>query len=128
MTQKDESGLKSALMKVVKQRLLTLVALRHEDVRTAGIPDLSLTGFGHTTWWEFKHGTPDFTSSGIQELTMLRLAAVGYARYVIWEEGRGIKRTMIVHPKHLSDLVATAWCTGFNHQWIVEQMRIVHRA
>ena len=123
---RNESILKSKLMVQLKLDLLSFVALRHEDVRTSGIPDLSLTGFGRTSWWECKHGDPTFASTGIQELTMLRLAAAGYARYIIWEEKRGIERTLIVHPKHLADLEPESWCVGFDMHWLVQQMRHVH--
>jgi hypothetical protein len=123
---RDESGLKSALLRAIKAGLPGFVALRHEDVRTCGIPDLSLTGLGRTTWWECKHAAPDCGSTGIQELTMLRLAAAGSARYVVWEERRGVKRTLVVHPRHLGDLLPEAWTTGFDHRWLVEQMRKAH--
>ena len=123
---RNESALKSAFMKEIKASLPGFVALRHEDVRTAGIPDLSLTGCGKTSWWEFKHSVNGFDSTGIQELTMLRLSAAGFARYVIFEDKRGIKRTLVLHPKHLSDLVAEAWCVGFDMRWLVEQVRKAH--
>lgn len=124
----NESLLKSALIKELKLQLPGFVALRHADVRTSGIPDLSLTGRTHTTWWEFKHGTPSFASSGIQELTMLRLAAAGYARYVVWEEKLGIRRTLVVHPRQIGAVDAEAWCTGFDHRFVVAFMRKVHGA
>jgi hypothetical protein len=123
---KDESGLKSKLMAQIKLDLPKFVALRHEDVRTAGIPDLSLTGFARTTWWEFKHATPDFESHGIQELTMLRLAAAGFARYVIWQERGGVKRTLIVHPKHIRTLLTETSCSGHDYQFLTDYMRKVH--
>jgi|SRR6185436_505840 len=124
----DESTPRSALMRMIKLALPHFVALRHEDVRTRGIPDLSLTGLGRTTWWECKHATPDFKSQGIQELTMLRLAAAGYARYIIWrEEADGSdKQTLIVHPEHLATLTPEAWCAGYDHRWMVEQLARAH--
>jgi hypothetical protein len=125
----DESKLKSALLKQIKIDLPGFVALRHEDVRTAGIPDLSLTGYGRTTWWEFKYADPNFQSTGIQELTMLRLAATGFARYVIWEERNGIKRTMIIHPKNIGVKrleIQEAMCIGFNHAFLTTFVRQVH--
>lgn len=125
---RNESSLKSALMEQIKLQLPRFVALRHEDVRTAGIPDLSLTGMGRTSWWEFKHGTPDFDSTGIQELTMLRLAGSGFARYVIWQERNGILRTLVVHPKHVDDLMAEESCIGFDHRFLVGYMKQVHGA
>ena len=123
---KDESGLKSALMRQIKIGLPGFVALRHEDVRTSGIPDLSLTRYGRTSWWEFKHAAPNFVSSGIQELTMLRLATAGRAWYVVWHEYGSLKETLIVRPKNLKALTPEASCMKFNHLFVIEFMRKVH--
>lgn len=128
----NESKLKSSFMFQVKTLLPNFLALRHEDVRTSGIPDMSITGAGQTTWWEAKYADPRFESTGIQELTMLRLAAAGYARYIVWEERRGIQRTLIVHPRAVHErsgwaLVPETWCVGFNHRWLVEQVMKAHR-
>lgn len=124
----DESGLKSKLLKQISLRLPGFIALRHEDVRSSGIPDLSLTGFGRTSWWEFKHAAPTLKSKGIQELTMLRLAGAGFARYVVWEENKhGIQRTLVVHPKNLVSMTPEEWFVGYDHKAIVEYMRKVHR-
>ena len=122
----NESSLKSSWMAQMKSDAPGFVAIRHEDVRTSGIPDASITGCGRTTWWEAKYGTPDFQSTGIQELTMLRLSAAGYARYVIWEERKGVRRTLIVHPKHLADLTPESWCVGFDMKWLVNEVRKAH--
>jgi hypothetical protein len=115
-------------MEMIKLHLPGFVAIRHEDVRRSGIPDLSLTGHGKDSWLEIKHGDPDFDSEGIQELTMLRLAAAGYARYLIYMEDKdgGNKRTLIVHPKHLGDLEPEAGCMGHDHRWVVEFLRERH--
>lgn len=126
----NESMLKSALMLILKQQNPRFVALRHEDIRTSGIPDLSLTGFNRTTWWEFKYANPKFKSEGIQELTMLRLAAVGFARYVVWEDVGGFKRTLVVHPKHIGEdlgVHAESSCVGFDHRFIAKYMEDIHR-
>jgi hypothetical protein len=130
-----ESSLKSALMLVLKKQLPSFVALRHEDIRTNGIPDASITACGKTSWWEFKFARPNFDSSGIQELTMCRLAAAGFARYVIWWEtakGNG-QRTLIVTPKEVSQHHGNGEClpefstAGFDHKWLVNEIRKVHR-
>jgi hypothetical protein len=123
----DESPYKSKLLLEIKRHLPGFVALRHEDVRSAGIPDLSLTGYGKTTWWEAKHLAPRLKSKGIQELTMRRLAASGFARYIIWDERRSAVRTLIVHPKHFHELMPEAWCEGIDHHFIVSYMKKVHR-
>lgn len=127
---KDESGLKSALMREIKLSMPGAVALRHEDVRTAGIPDLSLTWRGKTSWWECKHATPDFAGTGIQKLTMLRLAGAGYARYIVWHEHKDetCKQTMIVCPRNIGTLTTEFACVGYNHRFIVECMRKAHGA
>lgn len=125
---KQESTLKSRFL--AELRLFPgFVIIRHEDVRTSGIPDLSLTGYGKDSWIEIKHGTPDFQSEGIQELTMLRLAGAGYARYLIYREDKNgqSKKTMIVHPTHIKDLEAEAWCIGHNHKWAAEFFRKRHQ-
>lgn len=125
---KRESSLKSAFMAQLHKDLPAYIAIRHEDVRTAGIPDLSITARNITSWWEFKHGTPKFKSSGIQELTMLRLAQAGFARYIIWLEDRdgSNKQTLIVQPSQLSTLQAERHCLGFNHAFLTDFIQGVH--
>lgn len=125
---KRESELKSALMRELRATIPGAVAMRHEDRFTSGIPDLSVTVGNCTTWWEFKHAVPSYVTDGIQELTMLRLAAAGYARYVIWHETHGgFKRTMIVRPRDIKDLTPEAFCVGFDHKWLVNEIRKAHR-
>ncbi len=132
---RDESKLKSALMKQLHKDLPSWVHLRHEDVRSSGHPDISTTGIGKTTWLEVKHGTPRFDSTGIQELTMLRLAAQGSAFYLIYlEDGDGEnKRTMIVPPKGIKspDLGMTtydAWFlwSGYDHASVTAWLKSHH--
>lgn len=125
---RQESVLKSRLVDAIKKTMPGCVLIRHEDVRTSGIPDFSLTGYMRTSWWEVKHGTPKFDSTGIQELTMLRLAGAGFARYIIYDENKvgQNKRTLIVHPKHLKDLEPEVWCVGHDHRFIVEYITSVH--
>lgn len=122
---KHESDYKAALMRELRSSP-GCVALRHEDRFTSGIPDISVTRGGRTSWWECKHANPGIKSEGIQELTMLRLAAAGYARYIVWEEVRGILRTLIVHPMHISTLQPETFCRSFDMLWLVEQIRKVH--
>jgi len=126
---KREAALKSRLVQTIKLRLPSFVLFRHEDVRTAGIPDISLTGNKFDSWWECKHGTPNFPSTHLQELRMKQLAVQGFARYVIWmEEADGsLKRTLIVEPKHLYDLTPEYECNGFSIEFVVEYMKQVHR-
>lgn len=136
MAEKRESELKSILMAEFKICLPRFVALRHEDVRKNGTPDISVTGAGRTSWLEVKHGTPHISSRGNQEATCIQLAHAGFCRYIIyWESASGdIKRTYVVHPRSLRELMgswapgaAEASVSGFDHRFIVDYLRQIHR-
>lgn len=126
---KEEAKLKSGFMRELEKQLPGFVTLRYA---TAGAPDREIVGNHKVSHWEYKHGTPAFRSPGLQELVMCRLALVGHARYVIWRETpHGGKSTMIVHPLvvHLRtdwDLQPEAVTIGFDHRWLVEQVKRVH--
>lgn len=122
-----EASLTSGFLHEAREHLPGAVIFKHNDRIMVGVPDLSITLNGITSWWEAKYADPKFKSTGVQELTMLRLAAAGVARYVIWEEKRGIKRTLIVHPRHFHDLTHETFCVGFDKKWLIEQVRQLHR-
>ena len=121
---KREADLKSELFEGLHARYPGFVV---QQMASAGSPDRSVTGNGRTTHWEFKHGTPDFISPGLQELTCLRLAKAGHCRYVIWQEKGEIKRTLIVHPKVIKNrtnwnVVPETFCIGFDLVWLIAQI------
>lgn len=119
-----EAQLKAAAMKELRRQCPNFIILEYA---TTGAPDREVVGCGISSRWEFKHGTPGFKTHGIQELTMLRLAGAGHARYVVWESKRGHERTLIVHPKHIGTLESEVSCVGFDMRWLVEQVRKAHR-
>jgi len=123
-----ENELKAALVDCLRHELPTWVHLTHQDVRSSGRPDVTSTGRSRTTWLEVKHGTPDFDSQGIQELTMMRLARAGAARYIIYiEDADGSnKRTLIVHPRDFKTLEPQAFCKGFDHKFVADWLRSFH--
>lgn len=122
-----EATLKSALVRALRT-LPNAVVFRHEDRFTHGIPDISITLHHATTWLEVKFANPSFNSRGIQELTLLRLALVGTARYVIYHQDGTEAKTYIVHPydigKRLDTLPHTS---GFDHASVVEFVKTTHR-
>lgn len=125
---KREGELKAAWAREMRQQLPQFYIFQ---IMTAGWPDRGVVGNSRTTFWEFKHATPDFDSPGNQQLFCRRLAAHAYCRYVVWWEsvhGLG-HRTMIVHPRHVHDgsLLPESSTTGFDHRWLVEKMREAHR-
>jgi hypothetical protein len=126
---KKEAVLKSDFVTKCKQHMRGAVVFRHEDVRTAGIPDMSITWNNMTSWWEAKHATPRFASTGIQELTLSRLAANGFARYLIWyETAKTPKQTWIVHPINISEYASVQEVAfyGFNTEDLIEHIRRIH--
>ena len=78
-----EGQLSSGLVAALNE-LPGFVAIKHNDARTAGIPDISLTGLGRTSWIEVKRGK--LTSRSLQRLTLHRLheASGGRAFYVLY--------------------------------------------
>jgi hypothetical protein len=127
--EKREGELKSALTKEVKLQLPGFLTLLFA---TAGAPDRMIVGNNRVSLWEFKHGTPNFESPGLQALTCSRIAAQGvYCRYIVWQETRREQRTLIVHPKVILERNSYAvWpelqCEGFDMIWLVHQIRKVH--
>jgi hypothetical protein len=86
---RDEALLKDLLIKAFAKSPYTLEATRHEDKITSGIPDVSVTTLGRTVWLEVKHANPSFTSRGVQELKMKKLALTGLSAYVVYDEVAG---------------------------------------
>lgn len=130
MINKREAELKTAFSRELRHQIPGAVTIMHS---TTGAPDRAITFGGHTTYLEFKHGTPVFDSPGIQELCCARLEATGSCRYVIWQENaNGIgQRTLIVRPRMVMDrgswnLVAEETFQGFDHKSVVLWLRRSH--
>jgi hypothetical protein len=134
LTVATETGLTNELLKLMRRELRGFVIFKHADKFRHGVPDISVTSHV-TSWLEVKHADPGFDSKGIQELTMLRLANMGPAFYIIYAEPRGSyypRQTMMILPTDIgrweelrSDpLVLTQ---GFDHKWVVEKIRMLHK-
>ena len=82
------------------------VVFKHSDHFTTGIPDLSVTTRGHTTWFEvkvLKHGetfTKRVMQDRVQFFSVLLLGNAGRAFYLI----RDGKELWIFHPRFLKEL------------------------
>jgi len=123
-----EAILKGNLVKELRLSFPSFVIIRHEDSFTHGIPDISIDGNKITSWIEVKYANPTFASKGIQELTMLRLANASHAFYVVYFEKAGNKRTYFIAPHDIGNSIES-WCNyvdGFNHKWIIENIKGVH--
>lgn len=129
---KREATLKSAAMATIRARL---PGFQFFQFSTAGAPDRLIVGNSLSTYFEFKHATPDFDDDPLQLHTCERLAENGaHCRYVIWwESATGLgQKTMIVHPRMVRErkgwlLVPEEVTPGFDHRWLAEYVRGVHR-
>lgn len=122
-----EATLKGALVQKAKETLPGWVIIRHEDQFRAGVPDISATGNGKTSWWEVKFANPGFSSKGIQDLTLQRLDRAGMARYIIYEKSSLGNTVRIVLPRDLENwrnIIISR--PGFDHNWVVQKMRELH--
>jgi hypothetical protein len=133
MGQKREGELRSKLGDRMRKHPVVGAweILRHEDIRSVGIPDMSLTGSGRTTWWEFKHAAPDLKRNevgSIQHLCMQRLERLGFARYVIWLEDNEMEFALIVRPQHLADFRSKAEVTmaGYDMKGVLDYMKMAN--
>lgn len=122
-----ESTLKAALMDRLR-KYRGVLAFRIEDTATSGIPDMTVTAGGRTTWWEAKYGNPDFDWGGIQHKRMMELEVFGYARYIIYRsDANGFWAVCIVKPSDMERRETWAWKAGCDHDWVIEQILSVHK-
>jgi len=125
----DESQPKGRLVKMARQMLAGFVILRLEDTFTSGNPDIAAAGLNFVSWWEVKLADPTFTSKGIQEDTMVRLDAVSFARYIIYELDKktGDKSVRIVRPCDFKTWKTVGFSVAdWTHQWVVENILRAH--
>jgi hypothetical protein len=84
----DEAYLKKRLCEEAKKLIPGVVAFRHEDKFTGGIPDCSFTALGRTVWVEVKYRrkTNPANLTALQRLTMSNLIKHGRALVVTYIE------------------------------------------
>lgn len=85
-------------MRQLQTDLPDALPLRHEDLFTKGIPDLSLSykppnaSHGHTSWWEIKYAAPHCTTTKVQRYLCEQLDLRGFlCRYIIFRRGHNGK-------------------------------------
>lgn len=111
--------------------------IKHQNMFGAGVPDVSLTWHGRTSWWEFKVAwegrEPSYRNQ--QRMVCLELAGAGVCYYVIFTVSKTLKpdiilQTAIVHPRNV---VKGTWpyepvirWPGICHREVAEFMRTKH--
>lgn len=110
------------LIDTLRKELAGAVVFKHADTMTAGIPDISVTWGGMTTWLEVKYQTGEAIGfRAAQDQMMIRLRLIGSAYYVLYEDRRGTARaTKILDPGEMSPRFIVP---GFNHKAIAEFIR-----
>ena len=79
-------------MRQLQTDLPDALPLRHEDKFTKGVPDLSISYGGHTSWWEIKYADPYIQSSKLQRYMCEQLDQRGFlCRYLIFRRGQADK-------------------------------------
>lgn len=122
-----EATLKGALVKTLREVLDGFTILRHEDRFTSGIPDLSVSGMGRTSWYEVKFANPGFEMKGIQDLTLSRLSENGSAHYIIYAKLPQGHFTYFTKPSEINDWKLSRRTPGFDHRWLAGQILAVHK-
>lgn len=124
----NEAKLNQDLKKALKLAFPSAVVLKHNDRTTSGIPDLSITYLGSTTWLETKLADPEIRDTAIQRDVCIRTSKAGCCLYVIFDN-KNTPSTNIVHPLNLQ-----IWRTdplqrwpGFNNTLVVNYIRSLHQ-
>ena len=108
----NEAYLKKRLKEALKKALPGCVVVRHEDKFSAGVPDMSVTWAGVTSWVEVKYQRTGrkVPPTALQELTLVGLAATGAPAYLVTYVAADLKRkrraTVLVHDYHVPSVSA----------------------
>ena len=128
----SEASLKQSLVKEMRKQMRGVVVFRHEDRHIFGVPDISCTWGGITSWWEVKVADPAVKITSIQVLTCQKLAKAGSAcGIIIYQE--------MPHCSYIVDpFKIETWATtspedlvifkGFPHLQLVHYIKGVHNA
>ena len=98
--ERGSTGLRTKLVKRLREVFPRAVVIAHEDRYTYGVLDISFTYRGRTDWLEVKVASPTLRKGKkIQLFVALELAREGNCHYVIYREGKlGERSTFITTP------------------------------
>jgi hypothetical protein len=126
-----EAKVTAKLLGVLRSRFSAAVIFKHWD-RQGGVPDVSFTWNGFTTWIEVKLVKDREPSwRGLQDLKLRKLAESGSAFYLIYDQPGD--RLAIYQPRVLDEVdewrAATPVLTGrfSDHGIVADFLRALHR-
>jgi len=124
-------------MRQIQTQIPEALAIRYEDRYTGGIPDLSISWRGQTSFWEIKYADPSCVTSKVQHYLCDQLDTHGFhCRYIIFQRGipkrshprprqiRIVKPTDFDHWAHLGLVVSDG---RFDYDALVDHIATVHQ-
>jgi hypothetical protein len=109
-----ERTLTTALKNALRTAMPGAVVIKHHDAITAGVPDLSVTWRGTTTWLEVKFLNPRLLKRPLQHQVMLSLEREGSALYVLYL-ARPFPHSVICLPSQVDTHGLEAWTFESSH-------------
>ena len=124
----NELELQKNLISAIRLGLRGSVVFKHSDRLTSGIPDLSVSWLGRTTWLEIKFANPKFIGKGIQKKVMQDLSRVAKCAYVIFAHRKtGGLETVVIAPDSVDDWESCLdVAPGFDYGFVVQYLRRAH--
>lgn len=125
-----EAEITASLLERLRDSWKTAVVFKHDDNLTFGIPDMSVSGHGITSWWEIKVARDGKIDDNPQQnFTCKRLFAVVPCFYIIFEEPR--HAIYICTPEAASHYGTSAFraavrIEGWRYEYIVNVIRTLH--
>lgn len=125
----NESTLVTQLKNALRAAMSGAVVIKHHDAITAGIPDLSVTWSGTTTWLEVKYANPKLLKRELQHQVMLSLERQGQgSAYYVLYVARSFPHVVVCLPSQLDDRMFTHRnYTGFEHTAVAQFIKQRHR-
>jgi hypothetical protein len=122
----NESKLQEQLIHALRSGLPGSIVIKHTEKITYGVPDLSISWLGKTSWLEIKFANPLFKITGVQTRIIKCLGQVTLCHYVIYA-ARDEYGTFIVHPSQLNEWEQTPFLQpGFDHGFVADFVRRLH--
>ena len=121
------------LKKALQARLPNAMILRHEDLYTSGIPDLSVRYAGQTSWWEGKYADPHCKTTRIQQHTCTQLNLQGfYCGYIVFRrehKGKWPRQIWVASPDAFTNWKTTGLVISegsFDYDALVDYISRTH--
>lgn len=125
----NESYVKQVLVRKMRELMPGAVIFRHEDRHIFGVPDISCSWNGVTSWWEVKHANPSMKVAEIQILRCSQLDKNGTKCAFIIFQGDD-DACNIVNPKAMRSwrkgTPSAFQCSGFDYTSVVEYIKEIH--